>query len=64
MKVIFHLPRKEMEVPGNKKLADLAKELNLNLEAYLFVRNEAILTRDEWIRDTDTVEIYPVISGG
>jgi sulfur carrier protein len=53
-----------MELAGNKKLADLARELNLNPEAYLFVRGDTILTRDEWIKDTDTVEVYPVISGG
>jgi sulfur carrier protein len=65
MKVIFHVPnRREIEVPGRKRVADLAKELNLNLEAHLVVRDNAILTRDEILEDDDTIEVFPVVSGG
>lgn len=65
MKVILHQPtRREMEIAGGKKLAEVAKELNLNLEACLVVRDNTILTRDELVKDTDVIEIFPAVSGG
>lgn len=65
MKVILHQPRRqELEIAGGKKLVEIAKELNINLEAHLVVRDNAILTRDEFIKDDDVIEIFPVVSGG
>jgi len=65
MKVIIHQPRRqELEIPGGKKLVEIAKELNINLEAHLVVRNNTILTRDEFIKDSDVIEIFPAVSGG
>ncbi|GFN23593.1 MoaD/ThiS family protein [Thermanaeromonas sp. C210] len=65
MKVIIHQAgRRELEVPGGKKLADIARELNINLEAHLVVRGGSILTRDAFIEDEDVIEIFPAISGG
>ncbi|MDK2882674.1 MAG: sulfur carrier protein [Bacillota bacterium] len=65
MKVILHQPeRQELEIKGGKKLAEIAKELNINLEAYLVVRDNTILTRDEFLRDGDVIEIFPAVSGG
>ncbi|MGI9953435.1 MoaD/ThiS family protein [Moorellaceae bacterium AZ2] len=65
MKVIIHQPRRqELEVAGGRKLADIAQELNINLEAHLIVRKGSILTRDTFIEDEDVIEIFPAISGG
>lgn len=65
MKVILHQPeRQEVEVAGGKKLAEIAKELNINLEAHLVVRDNTILTRDEFLKDSDVIEIFPAVSGG
>jgi len=65
MKVILHQPRRqELEIPGDRKLAEIARELNLNLEAHLVVRENTILTRDEFIKDDDVIEVFPVVSGG
>ncbi|HBT46654.1 MAG TPA: thiamine biosynthesis protein ThiS [Peptococcaceae bacterium] len=65
MKVIIHQAgKREMEVAGGKKLADLARELNINLEAHLVVRGGSILTRDAFIGDEDVIEVFPAISGG
>lgn len=65
MKVILHQPeRQEVEVAGGKKLAEIAKELNINLEAHLVVRDNTILTRDEFLKDGDVIEIFPAVSGG
>lgn len=65
MKVILHQPqRQELEITGGKKLAEIAKELHINLEAHLVVRDNTILTRDEFIKETDVIEIFPAVSGG
>lgn len=65
MKVILHQPqRQELEITGGKKLAEIAKELHINLEAHLVVRDNTILTRDEFITDSDVIEIFPAVSGG
>lgn len=65
MKVILHRPqRKEIEIPGGRKLAEIAQELNINLESHLVVRDNNILTRDEFIRDDEVIEVFPAVSGG
>lgn len=65
MKVILHRPqRKEIEIPGGRKLAEIARELNINLESHLVVRGSTILTRDEFIRDDEVIEVFPAVSGG
>jgi len=65
MKVILHRPqRKEIEIPGGRKLAEIARELNINLESHLVVRDNNILTRDEFIQDDEVIEVFPAVSGG
>ncbi|MDK2925642.1 MAG: sulfur carrier protein [Bacillota bacterium] len=65
MKVILHQPqRREIEITGGKRLAEIAKELDINLEAHLVVRDSTILTRDEFVQDSDVIEIFPAVSGG
>ena len=64
--MIVHLrqPLKEIEVSGPKCVRDLLNELDLIPEAYLVIRNDDLVTDDEVLKDTDTVEIRPVMSGG
>lgn len=57
-------PKKELEIPGPKRVRDLLEELQLIPEGYLVIRNNDLVTEDEMLNDTDTVEIRPVISGG
>ena len=57
-------PTKELEVRGPKRVRDLLRELQLVPEAYLVIRNNDLVADDEMLKDTDTVEIRPVISGG
>lgn len=65
MKVILHQPqRQELEIKGGKKLAEVAKELDINLESHIVVRDNTILTRDELLKDGDVIEVFPAISGG
>ena len=45
-------------------VADLLKELALNPETYLVIRDGQLLTRDEVVGGDDMVEMLSSISGG
>ena len=64
--MIIHLrqPPKDIEVKGPKRVGELLKDLHLVPEAHLVIRDDDLLTEDEILRDSDTIEIRPVISGG
>ena len=65
MKVIIRNPkRKELELEGNRRVDALIRELDLNPEQVLVIRDDDLLTRDIWIKDHETVEIVTAISGG
>ena len=65
MKVIIRNPRRrELEVEGSRRVDALIKELHLNPEQVLVIRDDDLLTRDVMIRNDDTVEIVSAISGG
>ena len=64
MKVHLRQPTKEIEVTGPKRVRDLLKELHLIPEGYLVIRNDDLVTDDEILKESDTIEIRPVISGG
>ena len=56
----------------NKKLTkkfkgtaqDLLKDLKINPETVLIVKNNEVVTEDESLNDKDTIKILSVISGG
>ena len=64
MKIHLRQPPKEIEITGPKFVRQLLKELHLSPEAYLVIRNDDLVTDDEVLKDSDTIEIRPVISGG
>ncbi len=64
MKVHLRQPTKDIEVTGPKRVRDLLKELHLIPEGYLVIRNDDLVTDDEILKESDTIEIRPVISGG
>ena len=64
MNVYMSHPRKEVQIPGPKRVRELLKDLQLVPEGYLVIRGQDLLTGDEVVRDTDSIEIRPVISGG
>ena len=65
MKVIIRNPhRREFEIEGSRKVDALIKELDLNPEQVLVIRDDDLLTRDVLIKNEDTVEIVLAISGG
>ena len=64
MNVHLSHPTRDITVQGPKRVRELFKELQLVPEAYLVIRNDDLVTEDEVLKDSDTVEIRPVISGG
>jgi sulfur carrier protein len=64
MKVVLRNPRRELEVPAPRTVAQLLTDLEVVPEAVLVIRNDTLATRDERLHDDDVVEIRPVVSGG
>jgi len=64
MTVHLSHPDRDVEVKGPKRVKELLRDLNLVVEAHLVIRGDDLVTEDEMLKDTDTVEIRPVISGG
>ncbi len=62
----FHLshPTREVELQGPKRVSDIFKELQLIPEAFLVIRGRYLMTEDEIVADSDSIEVRPVISGG
>jgi sulfur carrier protein len=64
MRVLLSNPSRERQVRGPKSVGHLLRELDLLPEAHLVIRADELVTEDEVLADTDTVEVRPVISGG
>ena len=64
MKVQLSHPERQVEVKGPKRVKDLLRDLNLVQEAHLVIRGDDLATEDDMLKDDDTVEVRPVISGG
>jgi sulfur carrier protein len=62
--VLLRNPRREVEVPGPTTVHALLTRLDLNPESVLVIVGDELVTRDARLRDGDSVEIRPVISGG
>ena len=64
MKVHLTNPPKDLDIPGPTRVQQLLQALQLTPEAYLVIRGDELVTEDELLQDSDTVEIRSVISGG
>ena len=64
MQVHLHNPKRDVEVSGPLRVADLVKQLGLNRESVLVIRGDSLVTGDATLADHDVIEIRPVISGG
>lgn len=64
MKIHLSHPERQIEVKGPKRVQDLLRDLNLLVEAHLVIRGSDLMTEDEVVADSDSIEIRPVISGG
>lgn len=57
---------KELNLPGNKKMKYLLKELGINILSVIVINKDKqlILTPDSPINNEDKLEIRKIISGG
>ena len=64
MRVLLRNPKRELDVPAPKTVAQLLRNLEVVPESVLVIRNDTLATHDERLTDDDVVEIRPVMSGG
>lgn len=64
MRVRFAHTGEEREVSGARTVAGLLKQLGLQPETVLVIRDDTLLPGDERLGPDDVLEIRPVISGG
>lgn len=64
VKIRLHHPRRDLEVPGRRRVSGILSDLGLDPEVFLVIRGDALLTSDSEVSDEDEIEIRPVISGG
>jgi sulfur carrier protein ThiS len=58
------LPNRETREVRAANVGHLLRELGLQQEAFIVIRDDQILTRDVRLAPEDAVEVWPVISGG
>jgi len=64
VKVILRNPRREVDVAGNRRVKEVLRELDILPETVLVIRGDDLVTADQVVRDDDTIELRPVMSGG
>jgi sulfur carrier protein len=64
MKVLLRNPRREVDVPGNRRVKDVLRDLEILPETVLVIRGDELVTADQVVADGDTIELRPVMSGG
>jgi len=64
MKVILRNPRREVDVAGNRRVKDILRELDIIPETVLVICGADLVTADQVVRESDTIELRPVMSGG
>jgi sulfur carrier protein ThiS len=58
------LPNRETREVRAADVGRLLRDLGLQQDAYIVIRDDQILTRDVRLGADDAVEVWPVISGG
>ena len=64
MRILMQHPKRETEIQGPMTVQQLLKRLDLLPETVLVIRGNDLVTEDELLKDEDSIEIRPVISGG
>jgi len=62
--VLLRNPRRQLDVPGPKRVDDLLAELALVRESVLVIRDGTLVLGNALLGEGDEVEVRPVISGG
>ena len=64
MKVILRNPRREVDIPGGRRVKDVLRELDILPETVLVIRGDTMITADQVVAADDVIELRPVMSGG
>jgi sulfur carrier protein len=64
MKVILRNPRREVQLPGKRRVKELLQELDILPSTVLVIRDSELLTSDAVVGEDDVIELRPVMSGG
>jgi sulfur carrier protein len=62
--VVLRNPRREVRVTGGRRVKDILHELDVIPETVLIIRGDELVTPDQIVRDEETIELRPVMSGG
>ena len=63
-KVVLRNPRREVEVTGGRAVKEVLRELGILPETVLVIRGDTLITADQVVREGETIELRPVMSGG
>lgn len=64
MRVVFLPSRREVELRGSHRVAEILRQLHLLPGTVLVIRNDELLTSEDVVAADETIEIRSVISGG
>lgn len=66
MEIYFERENKTKKITLKKSitLKELLKQLNVNLDSVILVKNDEICLEDEMITNEDSIKILSVVSGG
>ena len=64
MKVRLRNPDREVELAGGRKVHEVLRELGIDPDTVLVIRERELVTREERLAEGDEIEVRPVISGG
>jgi sulfur carrier protein ThiS len=64
VRVKLRNPDRAIDVVGGRKVGDLLRELAIDPDTVLVIRDRTLLTREDRVEEEEDVEIRPVISGG
>jgi sulfur carrier protein len=62
--VVLRNPRREVRVAGGRRVKDILSELEVIPDTVLVIRGDELVTADQLVRDDETIELRPVMSGG
>jgi len=64
MRITLLPQRREVELPGRRRVREILRELGIAPGTVMVIRNNDLLTEEEVVEANDAIEIRSVISGG
>ena len=64
VKVFIEKERKNIEVEFNGSVKDLIETVGVNIEEVIVIKNDVLVTEDEFVSEDDNIKLLSVVSGG